>query len=62
MSVPAPVRVKKAGMPAPPASQRALRIELDFQFAAEILLGEQLVLPDVRGDHLLDLLGLEQQA
>src|SRR5690242_15661730 len=41
--------------------QRALRVELDLQFAGEILLGEQLVLAHVRGDHLLDLLALEQQ-
>ncbi len=42
--------------------QRALRVELDFQFAAEILLGEKLVLAHIGRDHLLDLLGLQQQA
>src|SRR5262245_11487287 len=42
--------------------ERALRIELDLQFASEILLRESLVLPDIGRDHLLDLLGVEQQA
>ena len=42
--------------------ERALRIEFDLEFAREILLGEQLVLAHVGRDHLLDLLGLQQQA
>ena len=42
--------------------QRALRVEFDLQFAGEVLLREQLVLADVGRDHLLDLLGLQQQA
>ena len=42
--------------------QRALRIEFEFQFAGEVLLGEQLVLADIGRDHLLDLPGLQQPA
>ena len=42
--------------------QRALRVELQLQLAGEVELGEELVLADVGGDHLLDLAGLEQQA
>ena len=41
-------------------SQRTLRIELQFEVAIEILLFEQLVLADIRADHLPDLPGLEQ--
>src|SRR6185312_10840072 len=40
--------------------ERALRIELEFQFARQELLGEQLVLADIGGDHLPDLPCLEQ--
>ena len=42
--------------------QRALRVELDLQLAREELALELLVLPHVAGDHLLDLLRLEQDA
>ena len=42
--------------------QRALRVELDLQFAGEILLGERLVLADIGRDHLLDLPRLQQHA
>src|SRR5262249_24313851 len=42
--------------------QRALRIGLDLQFAREVLLRESLVLSNIGRDHLLDLLGVEQQA
>jgi hypothetical protein len=40
--------------------ERALRIEFEFEFAGEVLLGEQLVLADIGGDHLPDLARLEQ--
>src|ERR1700730_3904549 len=40
----------------------ALRVELDLELAAEIELGEALVLADIGRDHLLDLSALEQQA
>ena len=42
--------------------ERALRVELDLQFAGEILLRERLVLSDVGRDHLLDLAAVEQDA
>ena len=42
--------------------QGALRVEFDFQFAGEILLGEGFVFADIRGDHFLDLPALQQQA
>ena len=42
--------------------QRALRVELDLELAGEILLREGLVLPDIGGDHFLDLPGVEQNA
>src|SRR5262249_59382949 len=38
--------------------QCALRIELNLQFAREILLRESLVLSNIGRDHLLDLLGV----
>ena len=41
--------------------ERALRHKLDFERAVKVLLGEQLVLADVRREHLRDLLVLEQQ-
>src|SRR4029077_14825429 len=41
--------------------ERALRIELDLELAGEILLREGLVLPDIGRDHLLDLLGVEEE-
>ncbi len=47
---------------ADPFGQRALRIEFEFQFPGEELLGEQLVLADIGRDHLPDLPGLEQPA
>ena len=42
--------------------QGALRIELELELAGEVLLGEQLVLPDIGGDHLPDLARLQQPA
>src|SRR5262249_58353408 len=42
--------------------ERALRIELDLQFAREILLREGLILPHIGRNHLLDLSGVEQKA
>jgi hypothetical protein len=54
--VPTPVRVKKAGMPAPPArrlfGQRALGREFQLQLAGQVLALELLVLADVAADHL----------
>src|SRR5215472_15907051 len=47
---------------ADPLRQRALRIQLHLELAAEELPLELLVLPDVAGHHLLNLLGLEQDA
>ena len=53
-------------MPAPPARMRSasvpLRVELELELAGEVLLGKQLVLADVRTDHLADLARLEQAA
>ena len=40
--------------------QRALRVELDLQFAGQVLLGEGGVLADVGADHLPHLPGLQQ--
>ncbi len=40
----------------------ALRGELDFQLAGEVLLGEELVFAHVGGDDLADLAGLDQHA
>jgi hypothetical protein len=52
-------------MPAPPArkplGQGALRHELHLKAAVEVLLGEELVLADVRREHLDDLPVVEQQ-
>src|SRR5262249_95578 len=42
--------------------ERALGIELDLQLAAEVFPRDGLVLPDIGRDHLLDLLGVEQEA
>ena len=42
--------------------QRALRVELDLQFAGEKLLGEGLVLAHIGRDHLLDLARVQQHA
>ena len=42
--------------------ERALRVELEREFAREILPLEGLVFPDVRADHLGDLAGLKQQS
>ena len=42
--------------------QRALRDELHLQLAGQVLLLEDLVLPDVGRDHLPDLAGLEEHA
>ena len=42
--------------------QRALRVELQLQLAGEVELGEQLVLADIAGDHLLDLAAGQQDA
>ncbi len=42
--------------------QGPLRVELELELAGEELLGEELVLADVRTDHLVDLLGLQQDA
>jgi hypothetical protein len=65
-SVPTPVRVKKAGMPAPPARSRSasvpLRREFEFELAVQVLALEFLVLADVAADHLLDLPRHEQLA
>ena len=47
---------------AQPLGERALRRELEFEFAREILPLEFLVLADVGRDHLLDLPGLEEDA
>src|SRR5207248_11040165 len=43
-------------------AERALRIQLDLQLAAEDELLEKLVLAHVSGDHFLDLTLLEKQA
>ena len=42
--------------------QRALRIEFELKLARKIELFEQLVLPDVRTDHLADLTVFQEQA
>ena len=42
--------------------KRTLRVELDLELAGEVLLHEGFVLPDIGGDHFLDLAGIEQQA
>jgi len=63
--VPTPVLVKKAGMPAPPARRRSASVpagELQLELAGQVLALEFLVLPDIAGDHLLDLPGVEQLA
>jgi hypothetical protein len=55
-SVPTPVRVKKAGMPAPPARSFSASVPCGVnsssQFAGQVLALELLVLADVAGDHL----------
>jgi hypothetical protein len=45
-----------------PLGQRALRGEVDLDLALQVLLGEELVLAHVGGDHPADLLGLQQDA
>src|SRR5215471_7177003 len=45
-----------------PLGQGALRVELHLELTAEELALELFVLPDVAGHHLLNLLGLEQDA
>jgi hypothetical protein len=47
---------------AQPLGQRSLRIQLDFDFAAEHLPLEQFIFPHVGRDHLADLMRLQQQA
>ena len=42
--------------------QRALRVELDLQFAGEVLLRERRVLADIGADHLAHLPRLQQHA
>src|SRR3954451_866023 len=59
ISVPTPVLVKKAGMPAPPARMRSARV---LQFAGQVLLGEGFVLAHIGRDHLFVLAGIEQDA
>src|SRR5690348_6225699 len=66
ISVPTPVFVKNAGIPAPPARMRSAKVPcgLNFklQFAGKELLREQLVLAYIGGNHLLDLPRLQQPA
>ena len=42
--------------------KRPLRVELEFEFAGQKLLGEQLVLANIGRDHLTDLTCLEKRA
>src|SRR5690606_30464031 len=59
------LRIEAGDARAPRAAafgERALRAEFDFEFAREILPLELLVLADIGGDHLPDLLGAEQLA
>src|SRR5215208_660704 len=54
---------RNAGAPGADAlGECPLRIELELELAREVLLGEELVLPDIGRDHLPDLPGLEQEA
>ncbi|MEY9774973.1 hypothetical protein ABH915_000581 [Arthrobacter sp. MW3 TE3886] len=53
-------------MPAPPARSRSASVpcggELHLQLAGEVLLGEELVFPDVGRDDLADLASFDQDA
>ena len=56
-------KCRNPGAPCPDAfGECALRIEFEFQFAGQILPLEELVLADIRRDHLFDLPRLEQNA